>query len=46
MTLAKTIDDFIIDRALQPGINMAHWYLGLPLYLIARVCTCSAPGSA
>jgi hypothetical protein len=44
MTLAKAIDDFIIDRALQPGINFAHWYLGLPLYLIARVCAVLGAG--
>ena len=44
VTIAKAIDDFIIDRALQPGINFAHWYLGLPLYLIARVCTVLGAG--
>jgi hypothetical protein len=44
MTLAKAIDDFIIDRTLQPGINLAHWYLGLPLFLVARVCTVLGAG--
>lgn len=33
---AKAIDDFIIDRVLQPWINVADWQLGLPLYTIAR----------
>jgi hypothetical protein len=44
MTFAKAVDDFIIDRALQPGINFARWHLGLPLYLIARVCTVLGAG--
>jgi len=36
-TAAKAIDDFIIDKTLQPGINLAVWYLGLPVYTVARV---------
>lgn len=37
VTIARAIDDFIIDRALQPAINLAEWYLGIPLYTIAKV---------
>jgi hypothetical protein len=44
VTLAKTIDDFIIDRALQPGVNLAEWHLGIPLYTIAKVCVVLGAG--
>ena len=44
VTLAKTIDDFLIDRALQPLINRAEWYLGIPLYTIAKVCVVLGAG--
>jgi hypothetical protein len=44
VTIAKAIDDFIIDRALQPGINLADWHLGVPRYTIARMCTVLGAG--
>jgi len=44
VTIAKTIDDFIIDRALQPGINLAEWHLGIPLYTLAKVCVVLGAG--
>ncbi len=37
ITIAKAIDDFIIDRALQPGINLAAWYFDIPVYMVAKV---------
>ncbi|MGE4480262.1 hypothetical protein [Acidocella sp.] len=36
--LARKADDFIIDRVLQPGVDRAEWWLGLPLFTLARVC--------
>jgi len=44
VNIAKSIDDFIIDKALQPGINLAGWYMGIPLYSIARVCVVLGAG--
>jgi hypothetical protein len=37
LSVAKAIDDFIIDRILQPVINLAFWHLELPVHTIARV---------
>ncbi len=37
VSIARAVDDFIIDRALQPGVNAAAWYAGIPLYTMARV---------
>lgn len=34
---ARRLDDFIIDRLLQPGINVADWHLGLNLHKLARL---------
>ena len=36
--LARGVDDFIIDRLLQPGVNHADWHLGLSAYALARAC--------
>lgn len=36
---ARKADDFIIDRVLQPGVDRAEWWLGLPLFTLARICT-------
>jgi len=44
VNIAKTIDDFIIDKALQPGINLAAWHFGIPLYSVARVCVVLGAG--
>ena len=44
--LARKVDDFIIDRVLQPGINHAAWHLRLPLYTLARLCTVLGAGIA
>jgi len=44
VTIARAIDDFIIDRALQPGINLAEWRLGIPGYLVAKVCVVLGAG--
>lgn len=41
---ARRVDDFIIDRLLQPGVNLACWSLGLPLYTLARACTVLGAG--
>ena len=35
--IARAVDDYIIDKGLQPGVNLAGWYLGVPIYTIARV---------
>jgi hypothetical protein len=45
VTIARNIDDAIIDRALQPAINLAAWYLGLPLYTIAKACVVLGAGT-
>jgi hypothetical protein len=37
ITIAKAVDDFIIDRALQPGINLASQMFAIPLYTVAKV---------
>lgn len=37
--LARRADDFIIDRVLQPGVDRAEWWFGLPLFTLARFCT-------
>jgi len=42
--IARRIDDFIIDRVLQPAVNRADWHLGLPLYSIARACAALGAG--
>ena len=39
ISIARRVDDFIIDQVLQPGVNLACWHLGLPLYTLARACT-------
>jgi len=44
VTAAKAIDDFIIDRALQPAVNIASWYLDIPVYTVARVCVVLGAG--
>ena len=44
VTIARAIDDFIIDRALQPGINLAEWRLGIPGYLVSKVCVVLGAG--
>jgi hypothetical protein len=44
VTIARNIDDFIIDKTLQPAINLAGWHLGLPVYTVARVCTVVGAG--
>ncbi len=36
VTIAKAVDDFIIDRVLQPVINLAGWHLGIPVYTVAK----------
>ncbi|MBB5372941.1 hypothetical protein [Acidocella aromatica] len=38
ISFARCVDDFIIDRLMQPAVNLACWYLGLPLYTLARAC--------
>jgi hypothetical protein len=38
VSFARKLDDFIIDRVLQPGINRADWHLGLGLHDLARLC--------
>ncbi len=37
--LARKADDFIIDQVLQPGVNRVDWWLGMPLFTLARICT-------
>lgn len=44
VSTARAVDDFIIDRALQPGVNAAVWYLGIPLYTVAKVCVVLGAG--
>ncbi len=44
ITLAKAVDDFIIDRALQPGVNLVGRVFAVPLYTVARVCTVLGAG--
>ena len=36
INLARGVDDFIIDRLLQPGVNRADWHLGLSAFMLAR----------
>jgi hypothetical protein len=38
VSCARGLDDFIIDRLLQPGVNRADWYFGLQLHSLARLC--------
>jgi hypothetical protein len=45
ITFARAVDDFIIDRALQPGVDLAAWYLNLPVYTLARVCMVLGAGT-
>jgi hypothetical protein len=44
ITFAKAIDDFIIDRALQPAVNLAGQVFAVPLYMLAKVCTVLGAG--
>ena len=44
VSIARTIDDFIIDKALQPGINLAAWHLDIAVYTVARVCVVLGAG--
>jgi hypothetical protein len=44
VTIARSVDDFIIDRALQPGINLAEWTLGIAGYTVAKVCVVLGAG--
>jgi hypothetical protein len=44
VSYARRLDDFIIDRLLQPGINRADWYFGLNLHSLARACTALGAG--
>ena len=44
LDIARKVDDFIIDRLLQPGVNFASWHLGLPLHTLARLCTVLGAG--
>jgi hypothetical protein len=37
VSAARNVDDFIIDRMLQPVANRAEWHLGLTVYTLARV---------
>lgn len=41
---ARRLDDFIIDRLLQPSINRAEWHLGLNIYTLARICAVLGAG--
>ena len=42
---ARKLDDFIIDRLLQPGTNRAEWHLGLNLHGLARICATLGAGT-
>jgi hypothetical protein len=44
VSYARKLDDFIIDRLLQPGINRVDWYCGLDLHSLARVCAVLGAG--
>jgi hypothetical protein len=44
VSCARKLDDFIIDRLLQPGINRADWHLGLTLHSLARLCATLGAG--
>ncbi len=37
VSTAKAIDDFIIDRVLQPFVNLADWHAGLPVHQLAKI---------
>lgn len=37
LILARQLDDLIIDRLLQPGVNRADWHLGLTHFTLARL---------
>lgn len=41
---ARKLDDFIIDRLLQPAINQAQWLFGLTQHRLARFCTILGAG--
>ncbi len=45
VSYARKLDDFIIDRLLQPGINRADWYMGMSLHSIARLCAVLGAGA-
>jgi hypothetical protein len=44
VTIARAIDDFIIDRVLQPAINHAEWKLGVSIFTAARICVVLGAG--
>jgi hypothetical protein len=35
---AHAVDDFLIDRVLQPAANAADWHFELSIHTLARVC--------
>ena len=41
---ARKLDDFIIDRLLQPVINRADWHLGITPHGLARLCAALGAG--
>lgn len=44
VSYARKVDDWIIDGLLQPGVNRADWYFGVPLHTIARLCAALGTG--
>ncbi len=44
VSIARAIDDFIIDRALQPCVNIFSWHLGIPIFTVARICVVLGAG--
>jgi len=45
VSCARKLDDFIIDRLLQPGINRADWHLGINQHSLARICAVLGAGT-
>jgi hypothetical protein len=37
MGLIRDIDDFLIDHAVQPFVNIADWYFGLSAYAASKI---------
>jgi hypothetical protein len=37
MGAIRAVDDFLIDHALQPFVNIADWYFGLTPYTAAKI---------
>jgi len=37
MGVIRAVDDFLIDHALQPFVNIADWYFGLTPYAAAKI---------